>query len=277
MKKIVLTGATGNLGSRLREPLLGLADTLVSSDLPVNLASLYPRETYVQADLADFDAILALVAGADMVVHFGGLSDEAPFGDILGPNIIGSYNIWEAARRHGVRRVVYASSIHAVGMYPTNELIGIDAKHRPDSYYGLAKCFTEDLARLYWDKEQIEAVCLRILSCTDVKNTRALGSWLSYPDLTQLVTRAIDTPSTGFSVIYGVSNNDRATVDNTGAGFLGYRPEDNAEQFAQNLLATTPPTDLSDPGQNSQGGPFASIPLGASGVAAIKAMSVKTP
>jgi len=277
MKKIVLTGAAGNLGSRLREPLLGLAETLVSSDLADNLPSLHPGETYVQADLADFEAILALVAGADMVVHFGAVCDEAPFDDILGPNIVGSYNVWEAARRHGVRRVVYASSIHAVGMHPTNEFIGIDAEHRPDSYYGLAKCFTEDLARMYWDKEQIEAVCLRILSCTDVKNTRALGSWLSYPDLIQLVTRAIDTPSTGFSVIYGVSNNDRAPVDNSGADFLGYRPQDNAEQFARTLLSATPPPDLSDPGQTSQGGPFASIPLGVSGVAAIKATNLKEP
>jgi len=140
--------------------------------------------------------------------------DEAPFETILGPNIIGAYNIWEAAHRQGLKRVVYASSIHAVGMHKKQDFIGTD---RPDTFYGLAKCFAEDLASLYWDKRGLESVCMRILSCAQVNNTRALGSWLSYADLIQMVTRAIDTPTTGFTVVYGVSNNDRATVDNTNA------------------------------------------------------------
>ncbi|WP_108659571.1 NAD-dependent epimerase/dehydratase family protein [Acuticoccus kandeliae] len=265
--KLVLTGAAGRLGSYLREPLAKLADTLVSSDIVEDIGTLYPGETYVRADLADADAIHALVEGADMVVHFGAIGDERPFETILGPNIIGCYNIWEAAYRHGVRRVVYASSIHAVGMYPKNERIGIDVPHRPDTFYGLAKCFAEDLARLYWEKRQVEAVCMRILSCAKVTNARALGSWLSYDDLVLLVTRAIDTPVTGFSIVYGVSNNDRAPVDNTAAHFLGFQPKDNAEVFAAEILAAAPPADPTDAGQFCQGGPFASVPLGESGTA----------
>jgi len=269
MKKLVLTGAAGRLGSHLREPLAAMCDQLVSSDLAKGIGTLYPGEVYVQANLEDKAALEALTKGADMIVHFGAISDEAPFEDILGPNIIGAYNVWEAAHNNGVRRVVYASSIHAVGMYPKTEFIGTDAPHRPDTFYGLAKCFTEDLARMYWEKRGIEAVCLRILSCAHVTNPRAVGSWLSYGDLVQLVQRAIDTPITGFSVIYGVSGNDRAPVDNAKASFLGYRPKDNAEQFAAKMFAEAGPLDPQDAGHMCHGGPFASTPLGSSGIAAL--------
>ncbi len=267
MKKLVLTGAAGRLGSYLREPLSQMCDELVCTDLADDIGTLYKGETYVKADLGDLAAMTDLLKGADMVVHFGALGDETAWDAILHSNIVGAYNVWEAAHLNGVRRVVYASSIHAVGMHPKNEFIGTDAPHRPDTYYGLAKCFAEDLASLYWDKRGIEAVCLRILSCAQVTNARAVGSWLSYDDLIQLVQRAIDTPVTGFTVIYGVSNNDRAPVDNAKASFLGYRPKDNAEQFAAEIFAKAPPMDPQNPGDMCHGGPFASVELGHSGTA----------
>ncbi len=267
MKKLVLTGAAGRLGSYLREPLSKMAEKLVSTDIAEDLGMLYDSETYVQADLAEYDQIAPIMEGADMVVHFGAIVDEKPFPELLGPNFVGSYNVWEAAYQAGARRVVYASSIHAVGMHKKADFIGIDAPHRPDTFYGLAKCFTEDLGSMYWDKRQLESVHLRILSAAQVNNSRALGSWLSYDDLIHLVTRAIDTPSVGFSIIYGVSNNDRAPVDNAKAAFLGYRPKDNAEQFAQKLLADEAPVDVTDPGQMCHGGPFAKVDLGESGLA----------
>jgi uronate dehydrogenase len=266
MKTIVLTGAAGRLGSYLREPLTKLCDELISSDV-IDVGKLYPREKFVKADLSNLDEMTALLKGTDMVVHFGAIGDEAPFDQILSANIVGAYNVWEAAFQNGVKRVVYASSIHAVGMYPKTEFIGVDVPHRPDTFYGLAKCFAEDLGRMYWEKRGIEAVCLRILSCAKVTNARALGSWLSYADLVQLVTRAIDTPVVGFSIVYGVSNNDRAPVDNSTAQFLGYRPQDNAEQFALEILAKAPQADPQDLGQLCHGGPFASVKLGNSGVA----------
>ena len=269
MKKIVLTGAAGRLGSYLREPLTRLADELVSSDIVDDIGALYSGERYQRADLAKLDEITPLLEGADMVVHFGAIGDEAPFNTILGPNIIGAYNVWEAAYQNKVRRVVYASSIHAVGMHAKNDFIGTDVRHRPDTFYGLAKCFAEDLASLYWDKRSVESVCLRILSCATVTNARAVGSWLSYDDLIHLVERAITTPVTGFTIAYGVSNNDRAPVDNANASFLGYRPRDNAEQFAQKIFAETEPMDPSDRGHMCHGGPFASVELGHSGVAAL--------
>ena len=267
MKKIVLTGAAGRLGSYLREPLTRMADHLLSSDITANIGKLYTRESYMQADLRNLEDMRVLLKDADMVVHFGAIGDEAPFEQILGANIIGAYNVWEAAYQNKVRRIVYASSIHAVGMHFKTEFIGTDAPHRPDTFYGLAKCFAEDLASLYWDKRGVESVCLRILSCAKVTNPRALGSWLSYDDLIHLVERAVDTPVAGFAIVYGVSNNDRAPVNNARANFLGYRPKDNAEQFAAAILADTPPLDASDKSHMCQGGPFATVPLGESGVA----------
>jgi len=267
MKKIVLTGAAGRLGSYLREPLSKMAGSLVSSDLLDELGGLYEGERYIKADLVNLDEIVSLLEGADMVVHFGAIGDEAPFEELIGPNFVGAYNVWEAAYRNGVRRVVYASSVHAVGMHSRTAGIGLDAPHKPDTFYGLAKCFAEDLASMYWDKRGVEAVCMRIFSCAQVNNARALGTWLSYDDLIHLVEQSINTPVTGFSVVYGISNNDRSPVDNTKANFLGYRPKDNAEQFAEKILAEAPAADLNDPEHLYLGGPFASVELGNSGVA----------
>jgi len=269
MKKLVLTGAAGRLGSYLREPLTKLADTLVSTDLADDVGKLYDGEQYIKADLTSLDQMTKVLEGADMVVHFGAVGDEAPFETILGPNIVGAYNVWEAAHRNDVRRVVYASSVHAVGMHSRTQGIGLDAPHKPDTFYGLAKCFAEDLASLYWDKRGIESVCMRIFSCAQVTNARALGTWLSYDDLIHLVEQSINTPVTGFKVVYGISNNDRCPVDNSQASFLGYRPKDNAEQYAEKILAETPPLDLSDPEHLYLGGPFASVELGNSGVASM--------
>lgn len=267
--KLVLTGAAGRLGSYLREPLAEMCDELVSTDIADGIGKCYDGESYVKADLSSLDAMMKVLEGADQVIHFGAYGDEAPFDTILGPNIIGAYNVWEAAYQNKVRRVVYASSIHAVGMHSKMDFIGTDVAHRPDTFYGLAKCFAEDLASLYWDKRKVESVCMRILSCAQVNNARALGSWLSYNDLIQLVKQSINTPTTGFAVVYGVSNNDRAPVDNANASFLGYRPVDNAEQFAEQVLADEATQDLNDIAHQYQGGPFASVELGHSGVASM--------
>lgn len=274
MKKIVLTGACGNLGNALRDPLSKMADELVSTDIAEAPATLLPNERFQRADLAEMDQVAPLLEGAEMVVHFGAYVDEGPFEKLLGPNYIGAYNIWEAAHRHGLRRVIYASSIHAVGLEATNAGIDTDTPHRPDTFYGLAKCFAEDLGRMYWEKRGLEAVCLRILSCTpEPQNVRALGTWLSYGDMVRLVQRAVDTPTVGFTVAYGVSANTRAPVSNHKVGFLGYRPQDNAEDWAEALFAKAGSADPQDLAQTRLGGPFASVPLGESGIAGIQKMS----
>ena len=274
MKKIVLTGARGALGSLLRAPLAAMAEELGSTDIREAPADLLPNERFVQADLTDLAAFEALMQGAEMVVHFGAIPDEAPFEELLGPNFIGAYTVWEAAHRVGARRVVYASSVHAAGMSETMAGLDTDAPHDPDTFYGLSKCFAEDMGRMMWKKRGLEAVCLRIMSCTpEPQNARALHTWLSHGDLVRLVEAAVTTPVTGFTVTWGVSANTRAPVSNHKVAFLGYRPRDNAEDWADRLLPTPKTPDPSDPAQRSLGGPFAVVPLGESGVAAIKRMS----
>lgn len=267
MTVIALTGANGRLGSYLREPLAKYASKLISSDLVDDIGKTYEGEVYQRCDVSDMDQVSAMMEGVDMVVHMAAIVDEAPFEQLLGPNFVGSYNIWEAGHRLGCKRVVYASSIHAVGMYPRNEFIDTEVPHRPDTFYGLAKCFTEDLGRMYWEKRGMESVHLRILSCAQVTSERALGTWLSYDDLIQLVMKSVQSPVVGFTIAYGVSNNDRAPVDNANASYLGYRPTDNAEQYAEEILANAPAADPSDPAQYHHGGAFAKVDLGESGLA----------
>ena len=264
IEKIVLTGAGGRLGSYLREPISKLCKNLVSTDIKKNIGPLYENEKFIQADLSNFDEINPIIENATMVCHFGAIVDELPFDKLLGPNYVGSYNIWESSRRHKVKRVIYSSSMHAVGMYPKTMTLKTDTPHRPDSFYGLAKCFTEDLAKMYFEKNKIEAVCLRIASCAPVNNARSLSSWLSYNDLIKLVIKSIDTPYTGYTVIYGISNNDRKNVDNSNASHIGYIPEDNAEIFAEEILQKDLTEELNDKGNQCHGGAFASTELGVS-------------
>ena len=268
MTTIALTGAAGRLGGYLRGPLAAQADKLITTDI-LDVTDLAPNEEFRRADLADLAQVEAALKGADVIVHFGAIGDEAPFEDIFAPNFIGAYTVWEAAHRLGIKRVVYASSIHAVGMYSRHQRVGLEEPHRPDTYYGLSKSFAENLARISWQKRGIEAVCLRILSCAAVTSERALGTWLSVDDLIRLVDAAISAPVVGFSVIYGVSNNTRVPVDNSGAAHLGYQPQDNAEVFAADILAETI-ADPTDPAQLHQGGVFASSDLGQSGLALMK-------
>lgn len=273
MKKIVLTGACGNLGNALRDPLSKMADELLSTDIAEAPATLLPNESFRRADLAEMDQVAPLLEGAEMVVHFGAYVDEGPFEKLLGPNYIGAYNIWESAHRHGLRRVIYASSIHAVGLEATNAGVDTDTPHRPDTFYGLAKCFAEDLGRMYWEKRGLEAICLRILSCTpEPQNVRALGTWLSYGDMVRLVQRAVDTPTVGFTVAYGVSANTRAPVLNHKVAFLGYRPRENAEDWANGIMAQAPDVSADNKGYSKLGGPFAVVDLGESGVEGIRKM-----
>jgi len=271
MGKIVLTGAAGRLGSYLREPLLKMSGgNLVSTDINDDIGELYEGETFVKADISDYDQVAALMDGVDTVVHFGAIVDDGPFMELLGPNFIGSYNVWESAYKAGARRVVYASSVHAIGMYPIHETIDTEVPKRPDSFYGLSKCFTEDLGRMYYDKRGLESVHLRIYSCTSVNSRRSLWAYLSYDDLIHLVERAVLTPTVGFAVLYGVSNNDRTSLDNSRSRFMGYKPKDNAEDQAEEIEAKEPPHDPNDMAVTHIGGPFASGPLGVSAMAHLK-------
>jgi uronate dehydrogenase len=255
-RRLLLTGAAGNLGRQLRGPLAAWADVVRITDIaPLDDVAAHEEASIV--DLADRDAVHALLEGVDAVVHLGGISVEAPFDDLLQSNILGLYNLYSAAQKQGVRRVVYASSNHAVGFHPVTEVLDIDAPLRPDCLYGVTKCFGEALSRYYFDRFGLETVCLRIGSSFEApKNPRMLVTFLSYRDFIELVRCSLFTNRVGHAIVYGVSDNRVKWVDKTKAAFLGFRPQDSSEPFASLFDVNAPGSDLDDPAQRFQGGPF---------------------
>lgn len=252
---LLLTGAAGGLGKVLRSRLRPFVHTLRLSDI-ADMGSAGPREELVPCHLADKAAVDALVRGVDAIVHLGGVSVERPFEEILESNIKGVFHIYEAARRHGVRRIVFASSNHVIGFHKQGEVIDADAPRRPDSYYGLSKAYGEDLSRFYFDRYGIETVCLRIgSSFPEPKDRRMLVTWLSYDDLTELVRCALFAPKVGHTIVYGMSANRDAWWDNQKATHLGFVAHDTSETFRDRVEALPPP-DPADPAAQYQGGGF---------------------
>jgi uronate dehydrogenase len=253
--RLLLTGAAGNLGLVLRPRLKAHADILRVSDV-AGMAPAGPDEEVVPCDLADASAVSRLVQGVDAIVHLGGVSVERPFEEILPANIQGVYNIYEAARVHGVNRVVFASSNHVIGFYEQGQRLDADVPLRPDGYYGLSKAYGENLARFYFDRYGIQTVCLRIgSSFPEPKDRRMMCTWLSYDDLTDLVVRSLFTPDVGHLIVYGASANRETWWDNSAAAVLGFAPKDSSEPFRAQVEAQ-PPLSADDPAARYQGGAF---------------------
>jgi uronate dehydrogenase len=258
MKRVVVTGAAGDIGTRMRKLLKGAYAEMIWSDIrtPADLAA---GETFIAADLADYAQVEKLFAGADGVVHFGGFSVEGPWETIHRANIVGCYNMFEAAYRAGVERVVFASSNHAVGFYPRSKRIGVAVTVRPDSRYGVSKAFGEALGALYADKHGLRVTCLRIGNIADAPvDERRLSIWLKPEDLAQLVRIGLDHPDIRFEIFYGVSDNEASWWDNTNARRFGYRPQGRAEDFRAAALAAQQKLPPDPIGARHQGGPFCS-------------------
>jgi uronate dehydrogenase len=257
--RILITGAAGSLGTHLRKGLAHLATTVRLADrMPMGDAA--PHEEIMTGDLSDMEFTRKATAGCDVILHFAGTPREQTFQEIITDTLPASYAIWESARQNRVRRVVYASSIHAVGYHAVEDVPGINVPHRPDSFYGMTKCFTEDLARLYWDKFGLESVCLRICSCfPEPADRRMLWSWLSFADCVRLTEAAMTAPRTGFSVIYGTSDNAETAVSNNGASHIGYVPCDSADRFRARVMSEKPRPDPTAPAVRFVGGWFTGL------------------
>ena len=257
---LLLTGAAGFLGRTLAPELMPLATLLRVSDLPGPLARMtVPAGVEVApCDLADAAAVHSLLRGVDAVVHLGGISVEGPFEPILQANIRGLHNLYEAARRRGTKRIVFASSNHVTGCYPQAQTLTPQDPPRPDGNYGLSKLFGEGIASLYWDRFGIETVCLRIGSALpEPPDRRGLSTWLSLPDLAQLVRCALTAPGVGFLVAYGMSGNSRSFWNTQQAWVkLGFVPQHDAESFAPQVQHLLQPD---GPMRQLQGGLFLGI------------------
>jgi uronate dehydrogenase len=218
---------------------------------------LRPAEKFIAADLSDMAQVAAICSGVDGIVHLGGHSIEGTWDQILQANIIGCYNLFEAARIARVKRIVFASSNHSVGFYPRHQRIGPNVTPRPDSRYGVSKVFGEALGALYADKHGMGVTCLRIGNFGDVPlDKRRLSIWLKPEDLVQLVSIGLDHQEIKFEVLYGASSNERAWWDNSRAYALGYKPTGRAEDYYEQAMAsqaTLPPDPVGD---LYQGGPF---------------------
>lgn len=237
MRRVLLTGASGGIGTRLRKLLKPLYGELTLSDIrpPADLA---PDETFIQADISDLAATQKLMEGVDGIVHLGGYSIEGPWDAILNANIIGCYNVFEAARLARVQRIVFASSNHAVGFYPRSQTIGVDEHVLPDTRYGVSKVFGEALAALYAHKHGLGALCIRIGNVDDHPvDERRLAIWLKPEDLVSLIRIGLERPGLVYEIVYGMSDNKRAWWDNTRARELGYAPGGRSEEHVDAAMA----------------------------------------
>ncbi|MFF1846446.1 NAD-dependent epimerase/dehydratase family protein [Streptomyces sp. NPDC058232] len=260
-RTVLLTGAAGGLGTLMR----GL---LPAYGYELRLFDVIPIEgepDAITADLGDKEALREAVRGVDAIIHLAGISLEASFDKILRANIEGTYNLYEAAREEGVRRIVFASSNHAIGHTPRplpgDPLIPIDTPRRPDTFYGLSKSFGEDLAQLYWDKHALETVSVRIGSCfMEPTSVRMLSVWMSPGDGARLFHAALTADEVGHTVVYGSSDNTRLWWDLTTARSLGYEPQDDSEQYAEKLVAEQGELDPANPDHAHLGGHFVTHP-----------------
>jgi uronate dehydrogenase len=254
--RLLLTGAGGGLGTVLRERIKPWADVVRLSDIK-DIAPAGEGEEVVRCDLGDRAAVMALTEGVDAVLHFGGVSVEDTFETIMHANILGLHHLYEAVHKRGIKRVIYASSSHVVGYYPTTQVVDADAPLRPDGIYGVSKCFGEALSRYYFDRFGIETVCLRIgSSFGEPRNARMLVTFLAYDDLVELVRCALFTPRVGHTITYGVSDNPVRWWDNRAAAHLGFEPRHSARAFADRFPAGGTWADAGDITAVYQGGPF---------------------
>jgi len=241
MKTILITGAAGDVGTHLRREL-AKKYRIRASDL--RSMKKVAQETYMRADVSKMADALRITKGVAAIVHLGGYSVEGPWEGILSANIVGCYNVFEAARCNGVKRIIFPTSNHAVGFYKRSQTIDHRVYIKPDSRYGVSKVFGEALGSLYADKYGMQFLMIRIGNVNPAPiDKRRLSIWISPRDIAQLVTIGIEHPEIKFEIVYGISANKRAWYDNANAFRLGYKPQDDSETYAAEVLAKEKPGD----------------------------------
>ncbi len=235
-RPVLLTGASGALGRKLAAFLGARGWTLRLTDIAPFPDPMPANASFVRADLEDGVAILRAAEGCGMILHFGGVSVEKPFEEVIGPNIRGIYHIYEAARREGAR-VLFASSNHAIGFHERDQPLDDDCQPLPDGYYGLSKVYAEMMGRMYWFKHGVESVSVRIGSCfPEPTEQRMLSTWLSYDDLGRLCERAALAERTGCAVIWGASANSRTFWRDDARALIGWAPQDSADAYENEVM-----------------------------------------
>ncbi len=257
ISRLIVTGAAGGIGRMIRGRLDHLADEVVLSDrTDIHVSG---NEVSRPCDLTDLNAVRGVLRGGGDILHFGGQSLEAPFETIRDANLIGTYNLYEAARLEGIRRILFASSNHAIGFHPREARLDADSPTRPDTLYGVSKVYGEAMARLYYEKFGIESLILRIGSIAPKPaDQRQLATWMSVEDTIRLFGRMIHVTRLGCPIVYGMSDNAEAWWDNRQTAYLGWHPQDSAEDWR----ADTPDDGWhpDEPKARYQGGVFVTHP-----------------
>lgn len=257
LKRLLVTGAAGIIARQIREGLSEFAETVRLSDMR-DMGDVAPHEELVECDITDSEAVEELVAGCDAILHFGAISVEDRADIIHRTNIEGTYHLYEAARKKHARRILFASSNHVIGFHPRESRLTASSPIRPDGNYGVSKAYGEALARLYWDKYEIETLIVRIGSCFPrPRDRRMMATWMSKDDMLRLIGRMVDVPRLGCPIVYGVSDNAEKWWDNSETAYLGWEPQDSSEQF-RDLFKDAPRENPNDPSVVRQGGVFAS-------------------
>lgn len=258
MRRVLLTGAAGGIGRRMRRELSGVYQVLRVSDI-ADVGPAGPGEEVVVADLTRDEDLVRLVDGVDGIIHLGGLSVENEWSEILRTNIDGCYRLYESAYSAGVKRIVFASSNHAIGFYPRGQILDGSERPRPDCRYGLSKVFGEALSQYFADNYGLGILTIRIGWCFEKPDTRrTLGSWVSIGDLTRLCRVGLEVPELHHEIVWGVSDNQRTWWNNRAARLLGYEPRDSSDQWITEVEESGVPEPGDKVGLAVQGGPFAS-------------------
>ncbi|MDQ2088888.1 NAD-dependent epimerase/dehydratase family protein [Marimonas arenosa] len=255
--KVLMTGASGGIGTLLRPMLHELGVEMRLSDIAEPENGRAEGEDWVIADMCDAEAMHGLVDGCDAILNFGGISTENTAELIHSVNVIGTYNLYDAARKAGVKRILFASSNHAIGFHTRETRLDAEAPVLPDSLYGVSKVYGEGLALYYWKKFGIEGARVRIGSCFEKpKDRRMMATWMSARDMLRLIDRVLKVPRLGCPVVYGVSANDELWWDNSKVAYLGWQPQDSSRQWAGEH-PDEPAVEVDDPAIKYQGGGFA--------------------
>lgn len=235
--RVLITGAAGAIGSALRAGLRADWRHLLLTDARP-IADPAPNETCVPADIADRATLERMMPGVKAVVHLTGVGGDYTLEDLFRVNVRGLFDVFEAARLAGVERIVYASSNHAFGCYPITDPVSPALPPRPDSLYGAFKVLGETMLRTYYDRHGIRSVSLRIGTFRPLPiDQRSLATWLSPTDAARLVDAALRHPDPGCLVVNGYSANTRIKTHDPNWRFLGYAPQDNAENHVEMLRA----------------------------------------
>jgi uronate dehydrogenase len=239
-RTILVTGAAGYLGGVLRAGLrkqywLRLTDR---APLPTPLVG---SEEFFLAELSDLDALSSIMSGVDGVVHLGGNLKDGPWDAIFPDNIVGTYNVFECARRCQVKRMIFASSHHVVGFYRRGRKVGVEDPVRPDSFYGVSKVFGEALGRLYADKHGLSVICQRIgVARARPPHRRSLSNWISEHDYIELTRCCIEARDVHYLIVFGASGSKESFYDNAPAKVIGFTPRDNTDSYREDLSSLAP-------------------------------------